>query len=160
MKSFILPIALQILGMVVILVEIFVPSFGILSVIAAGILLYSLYLVFADISNFMGLVFLGADLVILPILLILGMKALGRSGLSLHKALSSKEGVASQAPDLPDWIGKQGEAATDLRPSGTAVIDGRRLDVVTDGEYVEAGSPVVVAQVSGNRIVVEKPTNR
>lgn len=153
-----MPIALQILGMVVILVEIFVPSFGILSVIAAGILLYSLYLVFTDISSFMGMVFIGADLVILPILLILGMKALGRSKLSLHKELSSRDGVTSQAPNLPDWIGKQGEAVTDLRPSGTALIDGRRLDVVTDGDYVEAGSLVQVTEVSGNRIIVEKMT--
>jgi len=45
---------------------------------------------------------------------------------------------------------------TDLRPSGTVLIGSMRLDVVTDGEYIESGTPIVVAAVAGNRVVVEK----
>ena len=47
-------------------------------------------------------------------------------------------------------------AVTVLRPAGAAEIDGRRLDVVTQGEYLEAGTPVEVLRVEGNRIVVRK----
>jgi membrane-bound serine protease (ClpP class) len=47
-------------------------------------------------------------------------------------------------------------AATTLRPAGIARIEGARLDVVTDGEYVEAGEPVEVTRVDGNRIVVRR----
>lgn len=156
MKSYIMPIALQLLGLAVIVIEIFVPSLGLLSVMAAGILLYSLYLVFSTISYSMGMVFLGVDILLIPVILVLGFKALGASSLSLHKKLSSKEGVSSQAPDLVSWKGKKGEAVTDLRPSGTVMIEEKRLDAVTDGEYVDAGTPVVVTLVSGNRIVVDK----
>jgi len=156
MTSYILPVLLQVLGLVVIVVEIFVPSLGLLAAMAAGILFYSLYLVFTTISFTMGMVFLGVDILLIPVILVLGFKALGASSLSLHKKLSSKEGVSSQAPDLVSWKGKIGEAITDLRPSGTVMIDGKRLDAVTDGEYVDAGTPVAVTLVSGNRIVVDK----
>ncbi len=156
MKAYILPIALQLLGLVVIAAEIFIPSLGLLSVLAAGMLLYSLYLVFTTISFGMGMVFLGGDIVLIPVVLILGFKALGASSWSLHKKLSSTEGVASQSPEMTLWQGKQGDAITDLRPSGMVMIDGKRLDAVTDGEYVEAGTRVVVTLVSGNRIVVDK----
>ncbi|HKK99827.1 MAG TPA: NfeD family protein [Desulfotignum sp.] len=156
MTSYIFPVLLQVLGLVVIVVEIFVPSLGLLSVMAAGILLYSLYLVFSTISFAAGMVFLGVDMFLIPVVLVLGFKALGASSLSLHKELSRRDGVFSQAPDLVSWKGKQGEVITDLRPSGTVMIEGKRLDAVTDGEYMDAGTPVVVTQVSGNRIVVDK----
>jgi membrane-bound serine protease (ClpP class) len=156
MTSYLFPVLLQLLGLVVIVVEIFVPSLGILAVTAAGILFYSLYLVFTTISFSAGMVFLGVDILMIPVVLVLGFKALGASSLSLHKKLSSKEGVSSQAPDLVSWKGKKGEAITDLRPSGTVMIEKKRLDAVTDGEYVDAGTPVVVTLVSGNRIVVDK----
>jgi len=92
MTSYIFPVLLQVLGLVVIVVEIFVPSLGLLSVMAAGILFYSLYLVFTTISFTMGMVFLGVDILLVPVVLVLGFKALGASSLSLHKKLSSKEG--------------------------------------------------------------------
>ena len=51
-------------------------------------------------------------------------------------------------------VGSTGEAATDLRPAGVAVIAGERYDVVTDGRYVERGTAITVREVTGNRIVV------
>jgi membrane-bound serine protease (ClpP class) len=45
---------------------------------------------------------------------------------------------------------------TDLRPAGKAEFDGEVLAVESDGEYVEAGSPVQVVEVAGNRILVRK----
>jgi membrane-bound serine protease (ClpP class) len=47
-----------------------------------------------------------------------------------------------------------------LRPAGIADIAGRRLDVVAHGAFIEAGQPIVVAEVLGNRIVVDAVSNR
>jgi membrane-bound serine protease (ClpP class) len=47
-----------------------------------------------------------------------------------------------------------GKALTILRPSGTAVIAGRRVDVVTEGGLIEAGTPVKVIAIEGMRTVV------
>ncbi|MDT8378334.1 MAG: NfeD family protein [Desulfotignum sp.] len=156
MNAYVLPVVLQLLGLGVIVVEIFVPSFGLLAALAAGLLLYSLYLVFTTISVNMGLVFVGVDIFVIPVVLVLGFKALGASSWSLHKTLSRGDGVASQSPDLAAWVGKEGVAVTNLRPSGTVMIGDTRLDAVTDGDYVSSGTPVRVTLVSGNRMVVEK----
>lgn len=156
MKSYILPIVLQTLGFLVILAEIFIPSLGVLTAIALGLFIYSLYLVFTTISTFAGMVFVGVDLVAVPVLLILGMKLLAASPLSLKNRLSSKEGVVSQALNLKTFLNKKGKAVTTLRPSGTALIEGKRLDVVTNGDYIEAQTPIIVTGVTGNQIIVTK----
>jgi membrane-bound serine protease (ClpP class) len=50
--------------------------------------------------------------------------------------------------------GKVGVAKSVLRPSGIAIIDGKRIDVVTQGAYIEAGTKIRVKEVQGVRIVV------
>jgi membrane-bound serine protease (ClpP class) len=67
---------------------------------------------------------------------------------------STQFGVASSAA-LP-VLGRTGRAATTLRPSGVMESGSDRLDVVTDGEFLEAGTPLRVVQVDGNRIVVAR----
>lgn len=61
------------------------------------------------------------------------------------------DGVATQAPAL---LHQTGTAFTILRPSGTAIIGGRRIDVVTEGSLVDRGAPIKVVAVEGMRIVV------
>ncbi|MCP4687504.1 MAG: serine protease, partial [Desulfobacterales bacterium] len=131
-----IPILLQLLGVVVIVSEVILPSAGVLSVLAAGLFGYSLYLVFTNVSTFAGSLFLAADLILIPILVIYALKLLARSPATLRKTLSKKEGVLSQAPDLEKYLDLPGVAVTDLRPAGVARVDGRRLDVVSRGEYV------------------------
>lgn len=57
--------------------------------------------------------------------------------------------------DLTHFLGRTGRASTVLRPSGVAEIDGLRLDVVTEGEFLEPGTPIVVIRVEGSRVVVD-----
>ncbi len=156
MKAYVLPLFLQAIGILVIIAEIFIPSLGLLTAIALGVFFYSLYLVFTTISSTAGMVFAGLDIVLVPLLIILGMKILARSPLSLKRELSKQDGVVSQKKELEDYINMKGRSVTDLRPAGTALIHSQRMDVVTDGEYIDADTPIVVTNVTGNRIVVEK----
>ena len=55
-------------------------------------------------------------------------------------------------------IGRRGRAVTALRPAGIGDFDGERLSVVTHGTFVDQGSPIVVAEVEGNRIIVDAVT--
>jgi membrane-bound serine protease (ClpP class) len=57
------------------------------------------------------------------------------------------------------WLGKRGRAASPLRPAGIADIEGARVDVVSEGELIEPGTPIEVLRVDGNRIVVRQITN-
>ena len=156
MKVYLLPVALQIVGIVVIITEIFIPSFGILTTIALTVLGYSLYLVFTSISSTAGMIFTGFDIILIPVVVILGIKILANSSLSLKKELSKQNGVVSQKEKFEAYINLKGKAVTDLRPAGIAQIDSKRLDVVTDGEYINAATPVVVTGVAGNRIIVDR----
>ncbi|MCC7373452.1 MAG: hypothetical protein IT581_02265 [Verrucomicrobiales bacterium] len=56
--------------------------------------------------------------------------------------------------ERPELLDQTGTAVTPLRPSGTALIGGRRVDVVTEGSMVGRGSPVRVVAVEGMRVVV------
>jgi hypothetical protein len=69
---------------------------------------------------------------------------------------TEQSGYHSTSEDLTPLLGKEGVALTLLRPSGKALIDGRRIDVVTEGALVEKGSPVRVMDVEGARVVVRK----
>jgi membrane-bound serine protease (ClpP class) len=76
--------------------------------------------------------------------------------LVLETELTAHEGFAS-APDTDRaWLGKRGTAASPLRPAGIADIEGERVDVVSDGEFIDAGERLTVVRVDGNRIVVRR----
>ena len=156
MTAYIWPIVLQLIGVAVVIAEIILPSGGLLSLLAAGVFGYSLYLVFQDLSTTVGIAFVVADCITIPVLIVVGIKMLAKSPVTLSTELSSKLGVSSQAPELTQYLGREGRALTDLHPAGTAMIDGKRLDVVSRGEYIERDSALLVVDVSGNRVVVKK----
>lgn len=151
-----LPVFLQLLGILVIIAEIILPSGGILSILAAGLFGYSLFIVFTQSSSSAGMVFIIADLILIPILVYFGLKFLAKSPVTLRKKLSKEDGVTSQDPDQAAYLGRQGVTVSDLRPSGVAIVDDERLDVVTRGEYVEKQSEIIVIAVRGNQIIVKE----
>ncbi len=53
-------------------------------------------------------------------------------------------------------LGKVGRSLTDLRPAGVIELEGRRLDVITSGDYIARGAQVKVIEIKGNRVVVER----
>jgi len=150
------PIVLQIAGIFVLLAEIILPSGGVLTILALGCFGYSLYSVFTNVSVSVGMMFVAADVVILPIVLIAGLKLLAYSPVALRKSLKKTDGVTSQSEKLGGYMGKTGTTVTNLRPAGTARIDGRRVDVVSRGEFIEKDKPVIVIAVEGNRVVVRE----
>ena len=52
---------------------------------------------------------------------------------------------------IPELLDQTGAALTNLRPSGIALINGRRVDVVTEGSLIERGTPVKVIAIDGHR---------
>ncbi len=66
----------------------------------------------------------------------------------------SRGTVGSLGVERDDLLNQTGTALTTLRPSGVALIAGKRVDVVTEGAMVERGSPVRVVAVEGMRVVV------
>ena len=154
------PIILQLVGVGVIIAEIIIPSGGILAIAALGVFGYSLFIVFKETSVTMGFFFVTADIILIPVLVIVGLKLLAKSPVTLRKTLSRKEGVSSQSSELESYVGAHGNAATDLRPAGIAVINGKRVDAVTRGEYLEKDTAISVSAVTGNQIIVRQKDAR
>ncbi|MGB4218192.1 MAG: NfeD family protein, partial [Bacillota bacterium] len=59
-------------------------------------------------------------------------------------------------PPMDHLLGAIGETETILRPSGTVRIDDRRIDAVSEGEFLPKGVLVEVIDVSGNRVKVRR----
>ena len=66
----------------------------------------------------------------------------------------SKKVVGNIGAEQPELLHQTGTAHSALRPCGTALINGRRVDVVTEGGLIEAGTPVKVVAIEGMRVVV------
>lgn len=76
--------------------------------------------------------------------------------LILETELLAGAGGGSAPESDRRWLRKSGIAGSPLRPAGRAEIEGELVDVVSDGEFIEPGAPVVVTRVDGNRIVVRR----
>ncbi len=77
--------------------------------------------------------------------------------LVLQTAESTSDGFVSvNIEENTKLIGKSGKTLTDLRPSGTAVFDDKRIDVVSNGDYIDKDEEITVIETNGPRIVVER----
>lgn len=76
--------------------------------------------------------------------------------LILERGLDSAQGYASAPESDARLLGRKGRTSSPLRPAGIAEFDGHRVDVVSEGELVEAGQTIEVIRVDGNRIVVRR----
>ncbi len=82
-----------------------------------------------------------------------GSSRLARSGILLTDRTDRETGYES-AESRVDLIGSLGKAITDLRPAGTALFGEERIDVVSESEWITAGTPVKVVSAEGYRHVV------
>jgi membrane-bound serine protease (ClpP class) len=159
-------ILLVALGVVLLALEVFViPGFGITGVLGLLALLGGLTLSLvgagatgAGVLHAVGRVSLSLLLAIaasLALLQFLPRLPYGRR-LVLDTGLAARAGYASAPESDVTWVGKRGTAASPLRPAGIADLEGERVDVVSQGEYIETETPIEVVRVDGNRIVVRR----
>jgi len=148
-----LELSLAIMGATLLVIEALVPGFGIFGI--AGIVAIGAAIFFAVPSAELAMRYLMYSSV--AFLLVLGalLRTIGRKGMGKALTLEySLEGAQSSRTDLIDLIGKSGRATSSLRPGGSVWIGGQRVDVISEGDYVEVGTEVVVLRVEGTRVVV------
>jgi membrane-bound serine protease (ClpP class) len=159
-------LALVALGLALLLIEVFViPGFGLAGGLGLVALLtgLSLSLVGAGPRWEAVAAALGRVLLSLVVALVAAVALLrflprlpGGRHLVLQTDLSAEAGFSSAPEADRAWLHKRGEAATPLRPAGIAHIEGERVDVVSDGEFIAVGEAIEVVRVDGNRIVVRQ----
>ena len=150
-------VLLLILGLGLIVAEIFFPSFGILAVLATAAIVGSLVMAFQE-SNAAGVRFLIATVLLVPVVIMLGFKLFPKSPFGKRMVAGGLSFASQASLDQRDLglVGQDGTVEADCRPAGMARLDGRRVDVVTRGEWIEAGARVRVVEVQGNRVVVAR----
>ena len=153
-------VGLFIVGLGLVLAEVLLPSFGLFTLLSCGCFVGSSVIAFGQ-NTTIGVVFVSAAFVAVPITIMLAFRLLERSRLGNHILLGAPDtpqGVDAIYGDNTRLVGRQGTTVTALRPAGTVDFDGERVPVVTEGDHVVAGRPVEVVAVEGNRIVV-RPTD-
>ena len=147
-----LPIAMQLAGFLVLLAEILIPSFGILTLISLSLLAYSWYHIVTSLPQSVPW-FLAADILLVPFFLYLGFKVFKASPLTL-KGVVKGTGMEEKYALQQSLIGKRGTAETGLRPTGKVMVEGQLIDAVSDGDFIEPERPVEITEISGLKVVV------
>jgi membrane-bound ClpP family serine protease len=151
-------ILLMLVGCVLVVLEVFIPSGGIISILAAVSFIGSLFIAFQDSATTgptTGLIFTATTVFAVPTLIALAFKYWPRT--PMGKAFLGE--LPTDAEVLPDdprraLIGRVGVARSKMLPSGAVEVDGHMLDAVTQGQAIEPGTYVVVSEVRANRVVV------
>jgi len=162
-----LEIVIFAVGISLILIEVFfVPGFGVFGILGIVAVVTSLFL--GLLSDFQivtwsmisrALIQLAATFVATFAAAFFLSKILPKTSffnrLILKDNILIRSGYTTE-PEVLELVGKTGEAITDLRPSGTALIDNKRIDVVTEGDYLIRGTKIEVIKESGSKIVVRE----
>lgn len=143
-------------GLVLVIVEMKIPGFGAAG-ISGGILLI-LGIILTAKSLFEAFILILMVLLLLGLIMTIALQAIAKGRLNKSLILShslNKESGYIGTEDMEYFVGKEGKAITTLRPAGIADFDGVRLDVVSDGEFIQKGTEVLITSVQGRRIVVK-----
>lgn len=153
-------------GLVLLALEVFViPGFGVAGALGIAALLGGLSLSLFEAGASWEFILKAVSRVVFSLLIALiaslvTLRFLPRlpfgRRLILETGLSAGEGYASAPAGDRNWLDKSGTALSPLRPAGIAEIEGERVDVVSEGEFIEPGEPITVTRVDGNRIVVRR----
>jgi len=152
-----LVLLLAVAGIGLIISEVFVPG-GVLGTIGLGALIGAIVVAAMNFSP-LGIII---TVLVIPVVGITSwfgaLRVLPKTRLGKTVFLSStQEGVdvlADTGDEYTKLIGKRGVAQSYLRPAGVAEIEGERVDVVTEGDFVEAGTPIEVLALEGSHLVV------
>lgn len=150
-------IAVFLAGILCIIIEMLMPTVGLLAGAGVAAMLYSVVMtlggdinaVYAMLASFAIAVFIFALIV----------KKLPSSKLWNRLTLKDKSNTANgyvSAEPRDELLGKLGTVVTELRPSGSALIADKLVDVISEGAFLTKGEKIIVVAVNGNRVLVRK----
>jgi membrane-bound serine protease (ClpP class) len=149
----------SILGIALLVVEMFLPGFGITGSLGILSLIGVCVVQFMTNKPLVAVLVTAVLGLIIVIMVILFMRSL-KNGLLFRSPIVLKDKIEADAVklstgSLEELIGKSGIAETPLRPSGIALIGGKRYSVETEATFIEKGSEITVLSVDGTKITVK-----
>jgi membrane-bound ClpP family serine protease len=146
------------LGLILLVMEIFFPSAGILAFLAAAALIGAIIFGFQQ-GTVVGVIFLVATPVGMIVFLVLAFKFWPKTSFGRRMMLNTppSSDVLPEDPEkeyMKSLVGRIGKTRCKMLPSGIISIDGRKIDAVSEGMPIEVNQEVRVIQVRGKRVVV------
>jgi membrane-bound ClpP family serine protease len=150
-------IILFVAGIILIFLELFLPG-AIAGTLGLAALIFSLFLAGENTMQ-MGVSIIIALLLSISVFF-LAIKVFNKKLILFNKMVLSdsarKEDGYVSNPNRTDLLGSEGIALTILRPAGTAIFNGERVDVVSEGGFIDQNAKIKVLKVEGARIVVRE----
>ncbi|MGD9634883.1 MAG: NfeD family protein [Pirellulales bacterium] len=145
---------LLLVGCVVLVLEVFIPSGGLLSVLSAAAFIGAIIIAFQH-GPVTGFSFVTTTIIAVPLVLVAAFHYWPKT--RIGKAfLGELPTEAEVMPDDPrrELLGRVGVTRSKMLPSGAIEIEGQMVDAITQGKPIEPGQYVVVTEVRANRVVV------
>jgi membrane-bound serine protease (ClpP class) len=156
------PMVICFVGLLLLLIEIFlIPGFGIIGILGISCIIISFFAAFgmenieSAISVISVSVLVSSTLIILLTIYILPRSTIFKK-IMLTTQNTNAGGFSSHVNNDIDLLHKQGVAYSTLRPAGSVMVDGKRYDVVADGDFIQQGEAIEVTKVDGLKITVKK----
>lgn len=146
-------ILLLVCGMALIVLELVaIPGTTIAGLAGVGLSIWGIYRVFVGYGSFLGGMVIVFDVLVCLILLIFTLKS------KLWKRFAQKEEISSKVNEIKTVVnvGDRGKTITRLAPMGTALINNERMEVYTSTSFLDPETEIVVEEVSGSKIRVNK----
>lgn len=149
-------ILLMLVGVVVAVMEMFIPSGGVLGVIAAVSFLAAILLVGFEYGFTVGISVLTVAMIVFPLVGFWLVRWWPNSpmGRRILPDIPDEDKLRPYEPKLASLVGKVGKAKTMMLPSGAAVVEGRTVNAMSEGLPIEPGQLVRVVKVVGNQVIV------
>jgi membrane-bound ClpP family serine protease len=151
-----LPIVLILVGIVLIAAEVYlVPGFNVVGIIGFLMIVFALGYAFTEAGLAGGSTLLvGTMLVGSGVFYLLWQSGAWERFVLATSLTSDQAGMAREAEDRARYLGRTGTAVTPLRPTGVVEIEGERIEVVTEGEFIASGSEVRIVAMDRRRYFV------
>lgn len=146
-------------GLLLVFIELLIlPGFGAAGLPGSLLVLIGIGIAWWKFGFKTALTYTGGTLVLVIPLAIIALSLIRRTRVGKAFILSTTQnrdaGFQATRSGLANLVGKSGKTLTPLRPAGAALINGQRVDIVTQGEFVDAETEIEVILVEGNRVVV------
>ena len=158
MDPWVWAVLLLLVGMTLVVLDIFLPSGGIFAFLSVCALIGAIWMGFSQ-GSAVGVAVLAGAVFGTVAVVVLALKYWPSTSIGKRMLLqvpTSEEVLPENAPRkaLEGLIGRVGRARCQMLPSGIVAIDGVALDAISEGLPIEAGQRVRVIEIRGNRVVV------
>jgi membrane-bound serine protease (ClpP class) len=154
-----LDIVLIVAGVILLAAEVLViPGFGVAGVLGIAAVVIAVVRIFqSSAATVLGYSALFGGVLVAALLWVLPNSRIAAAFRLTARLTNPPSPIAGGAPGTADrayLAGRQGTALSDLRPAGVARFGDERVDVVTEGDFISAGSVLTVLRVEGMRVTV------